>query len=177
MPESANHAGKEVDFMTPAHLFLLFCTAVLFTAALSMATISDLKARTVPNLAPLLLLAAGVLNLFATGFSVHRLISVLLGAAIGGFPLLMMALFRGSIGGGDVKLAASAGFVLGWLPSYLALMAALFAFVLYGCFIQPKKDEEKAPSLPFAPFYAVAAFGAFVLPIIPHLSFIHPPII
>ena len=163
--------------MATAHLFLLFCTAVLFIAALSMAAISDMKTRTVPNLAPLLLLAAGIFHLFAVSPTPHRLVSALLGTALGGFPLLMMALFRGTVGGGDVKLAASAGFVLGWLPSYLALMAALFAFVLYGFFIQPKKDEEKAPSLPFAPFYAAAAFGAFVLPILPHLSFIHPPII
>lgn len=163
--------------MATVHLFLLFCTAVLFTAALGMAAISDLKTRTVPNLAPLLLLAAGIFHLLAVSFTLHNLVSALLGSAIGGFPLLIMALFRGTIGGGDVKLAASAGFVLGWLLSYLALMAALFAFVLYGCFIQPKKEGKKAPGLPFAPFYAAAAFGAFVLPILPHLSFIHPPII
>lgn len=163
--------------MAYAHLFLLLCTAVLFTAALSMAAISDLKTRTVPNLAPLLLLAAGILHLFATGPTIRGLVSALLGAAIGGFPLLIMALFRGTIGGGDVKLAASAGFVLGWFLSYLALMVALFAFVLYGWFAQPPKEGKKAPGLPFAPFYAAAAFGAFVLPVLPHLSFIHPPII
>lgn len=163
--------------MAYAHLFLLLCTAVLFTAALSMAAISDMKTRTVPNLAPWLLLAAGIFHFFAVGPTTLSFVSALLGAAIGGFPLLIMALLRGTIGGGDVKLATSVGFVLGWLPSYLALMAALFAFVLYGCFIRPKKDEEKAPSLPFAPFYAIAAFGAFVLPILPHLSLIHPPII
>ena len=163
--------------MATAHLFLLFCTAILFTSALAMAAISDLKTRTVPNLAALLLLAAGIFNLFAVGLTPRNLVSALLGAAIGGFPLLMIALFRGTIGGGDVKLAASAGFVLGWLLSYLALMAALFAFVLYGCFIQPKKEGKKASGLPFAPFYTAAAFSAFVLPVLPHLSYIHPPII
>lgn len=159
--------------MAPAHLFLLFCTTALFITALSLAAISDIKTHTVPNLAPLILLAAGVLNLITDGFSAYRLLSALLGAAISGFPLLIMALHRGSVGGGDVKLAASTGFALGWLMSYLSLMAALFVFVLYGCFIQPKKDEKKTPCLPFAPFYAAAACGAFVLSAILYFSSVH----
>lgn len=163
--------------MAPVHLFLLVCNATLFVSALLMAAISDIKIRTVPNLAPLLLLAAGIFHLLAAVPTTRGLVSALLGAALGGFPLLIMALFRGTIGGGDVKLAASAGFVLGWLPSYVTLMAALFAFVLYGCFIQPKKEGKKVSILPFAPFYSTAAFGAFVLPVLPHLTFIRPPII
>lgn len=89
--------------------------------------------------------------------------------ALGGFPFLILALFKGTIGGGDVKLAGSAGFVLGGLLSYLTLMAALFAFVIFGCFIKPKKGRKEAPGLPFAPFYAAAALGAFALSIFPHL--------
>lgn len=151
------------------HLSLFICTAALFIAALLWATTSDLKTRTIPNLASLLLLAAGVLNLFFGGFTIHRLVSALLGIALGGFPLLILALFKGTIGGGDVKLAGSAGFVLGGLLSYLALMAALFAFVIFDCVIRPKKERKEAPGLPFAPFYAAAAFGAFALPIFPYL--------
>lgn len=151
------------------HLSLFICTAALFIAALLWATTSDLKTRTIPNLASLLLLAAGVLNLFFGGFTIHRLASALLGMALGGFPLLILALFKGTIGGGDVKLAGSTGFVLGGLLSYLSLMAALFAFVIFGCFIKPKKGRKKASGLPFAPFYAAAALGAFALSNLPGL--------
>lgn len=152
------------------YLLLFACTAVLLTAALIWATVSDLKTRTIPNGASLLLLAAGVLNLFVGGFSPPKLLSVLTGAAIGFVPLFVMALFKGTIGGGDVKFAASAGFVLGWLSSELTLTAALFMFVLFGCCTKLKKQNKKAPSLPFAPFYAATALGAFVLPVLPRLA-------
>lgn len=150
--------------MTFIRLLLFFCVAALFLAALLWASVSDLKTRTIPNLVSLLLLAAGVLNLFTDGFSSQRLLSAFAGAAIGFIPLFVMALLKGTIGGGDVKLAASAGFALGWLPSYLTLMTALLMFVLFGCCTMPKKQDKEAPGLPFAPFYAAAALGAFVLP-------------
>lgn len=159
--------------MTVARLLLFSCTVSLFFAGLLPAAYSDMKARTIPNFASLMLFAAGILHLLADGFSVQKLLSALLGAIIGGFPLLIMALCRSSVGGGDIKLAASAGFALGWLLSYLSLMAALFAFVIYGCFIKQKKDEKKALCLPFAPFYAAAACGAFVLSTFLYFSSVH----
>lgn len=137
----------------------------LFIAALLLAAVSDVKTRRIPNAAPLLLLAAGLLNLFSGGPFAYRILSALLGLFLGGFPLLILAILRGTIGGGDVKLAASAGFVLGWLGSYLALMAALIAFVIFAAFYRAAKKEKK-PALPFAPFYAAAGIGAFVLPAI-----------
>ena len=155
--------------MTIAHLLLFF----LFFAGLITAIYSDMKTRTVPNLAPLLLFAAGIVNLFSEASSINQLVSALMGAAIGGLPLLIMALCRDSVGGGDVKLAASAGFVLGWLWSYLALMIALFAFVFYGCLSQPKKNKVKLPFLPFAPFYGAAACVAFVISSVLCFSTVH----
>jgi leader peptidase (prepilin peptidase)/N-methyltransferase len=85
---------------------------------------------------------------------------------LAGFPLFILALWRKTIGGGDVKLAASAGFALGWLGSYLALIAALIGFVLNALFHQPRKRAKEtgvALSLPFAPFYAAAGIGVFLL--------------
>jgi leader peptidase (prepilin peptidase)/N-methyltransferase len=144
--------------------FLLSYGALtLFIAALLIAAVSDAKTREIPNSAPLLLLIAGVLNILTGGPSLHGIVSALLGMFLGGFPLFILALWRKTIGGGDVKLAASAGFALGWLGSYLALIAALIGFVLFGLFHLPgKKEKDEALPLPFAPFYAAAGFGAFL---------------
>ena len=150
---------------------------MLITIALLWATVSDLKTRTIPNIASLLLLTAGILNLFAIGLTVHNVMYAILGAFLGGFPMLILAVFKGTIGGGDVKLASSSGFVLGWLFSYLVLMAALFMFVLYGCLIWPKKEKVKAPRLPFAPFYVVAVFVAFTLSILLRSPLVPMPIL
>lgn len=152
--------------MIAYHTMLFLSSFVLFAAALVLAAVRDAKTRQIPNLVSVLLLAAGIVSLFASGPPLHRLPSALAGAFLGGFPLLILAVFRGAVGGGDVKLTASSGFALGWLSSYLALMTSLIVFVLYGCFRRPKVGKEKAPVLPFAPFYAAAGIGAFVLPVI-----------
>lgn len=148
--------------------FLLRCSALtVFFFALIFAAVSDAKARQIPNSAPLLLLLAGVFNILSGGPTTHLIISALLGLFLGGFPLFILALFRSSVGGGDVKLAASAGFVLGGFESYLALIVALIGFVLFGLFRQPVKKKTKAFSLPFAPFYSASCvcvvlfFGLF----------------
>ena len=145
--------------------FLLSYGALtLFIAALLIAAVSDAKTREIPNSAPLLLLIAGALNILAGGPTVHGIVSALLGMFLGGFPLFILALWLKAIGGGDVKLAASAGFALGWLGSYLALIAALIGFVLFGLFHLPgKKEKDEALPLPFAPFYAAAGFGVFLI--------------
>lgn len=163
--------------MTAAHLLLFSCTASLFFSGLLPAAYSDMKTRTISNSSSLFLFVAGILHLLADGFSVQRLLFALLGAAIGGLPLLIMALCRSSVGGGDVKLTASSGFALGWVLSYLSLMAALLAFALYGCFVQLKKDEKKALCLPFAPFYAATACGAFIVSALLYFSSVHISII
>lgn len=142
------------------------CNIALFLTGLLFAAVSDAKSREIPNAAPLLLLAAGLLKLALTPY-ISALLSALLGAFLGGFPLLILALFCHSIGGGDVKLAASAGFALGWLGSYLALLAGLVGFVLYGgmkCSGKKHKtpNETENPAFPFAPAYAAGCVAVLV---------------
>lgn len=100
--------------------------------------------------------------------STSAILSALLGVFLGGSPLLILALFSHSIGGGDVKLTASAGLALGWRGSYLALLAGLVGFVLYGGMKCPVKKNETSgekenPAYPFAPPYAVGCVAILVL--------------
>ena len=145
---------------------LLLLDMALFLAGLLLAAVKDAKHREIPNAAPLLLLAAGVLKLVLVP-SVSGIVSALLGVFLGGFPMLMLALFSRSIGGGDVKLAGSAGLALGWLGSYLALLIGLVGFVLYGsvkCAGKRRVSEETTnPAFPFAPAYAVGCVAVLTL--------------
>lgn len=145
---------------------VLLLDMALFLVGLLLAAVKDAKHREIPNAAPLLLLAAGLLKL-ALVPSIPGVASALLGVFLGGFPLFMLALFSHSIGGGDVKLAGSAGLALGWLGSYLALLVGLVGFVLYGglkCSGKRKAPEETAnPAFPFAPAYAVGCVAVLVL--------------
>ena len=167
--------GKAIAPHGQPPFFLLLCELALFLAGLLIAAVSDAKSREIPNAAPLLLLAAGGLTLALTP-TASALLSALFGAFLGGFPLLMLALFNHSIGGGDVKLAASAGLALGWLGSYIALLVGLAGFMLYGglkC-VGKRKTPEKAAktAFPFAPAYAVGCAAVLVLFCILRHSFI-----
>ena len=158
--------GKAIAPRGQPPFFLLLCELALLLAGLLIAAVSDAQSREIPNAAPLLLFAAGGLKL-ALAFNMPALQSALLGAFLGGFPLLILALFNHSIGGGDVKLAASAGLALGWLGSYLALLIGLAGFMLYGglkC-VGKRKTPEKAAktAFPFAPAYAVGCAAVLVL--------------
>lgn len=157
--------GKAIAPHGQPPFFLLICELALFLAGLLIAAVSDAKSREIPNVAPLLLLAAGVLKL-ALIPTASALLSALLGTFLGGFPLLMLALFNHSIGGGDVKLAASAGLALGWLGSYIALLVGLAGFMLYGGlkYIRKRKaPDTTAPAFPFAPAYAVGCAAVIIL--------------
>ena len=167
--------GKAIAPRGQPPFFLLLCELALLLAGLLIAAVSDAQSREIPNAAPLLLFAAGGLKL-ALAFNMPALQSALLGAFLGGFPLLILALFNHSIGGGDVKLAASAGLALGWLGSYLALLIGLAGFMLYGglkC-VGKRKTPEKAAktAFPFAPAYAVGCAAVLVLFCILRHSFI-----
>lgn len=157
--------GKAIAPRRQPPFFLLIYDLALFLAGLLIAAVSDVKSREIPNAAPLLLLAAGVLKL-ALVPTIPEAVSALLGAFLGGFPLLLLALFNHSIGGGDVKLAASAGLALGWLGSYLALLVGLAGFMLYGGLkrVGKRKAPEKTenPTFPFAPAYAVGCAAVLV---------------
>ena len=155
--------GKAIAPRGQPPFFLSCCDLALFSAGLLVAAVSDAKSREIPNAAPLLLLAAGILKL-ALVPTVPAAVSALFGAFLGGFPLLVLALFSKSIGGGDVKLAASAGLALGWLGSYLSLLAGLVGFVLYGgikC-IRSRRSDRKVLSFPFAPAYAVGCAAVII---------------
>lgn len=158
--------GKAIAPHGQPPFFLLLCELALFLTGLLIAAVSDAKSREIPNAAPLLLLAASGLKLALTP-TASALLSALFGAFLGGFPLLMLALFNHSIGGGDVKLAASAGLALGWLGSYLALLVGLAGFMLYGGlkYIGKRKAPVKTenPAFPFAPAYTVGCAAVLVL--------------
>lgn len=102
-----------------------------FIVALAAIVVLDLVARIIPNVITLPMLAYALL-LAATHMTMP-LPQAVLGAVIGaGLPLIVAIIRRGAIGGGDVKLMAVLGAVLGWKDALyvFALSHAAGALVL-----------------------------------------------
>ncbi|ERI04332.1 A24 family peptidase [Atopobium sp. oral taxon 810] len=152
---------------------------LVFVSALLVLTLTDLVAYYIPNESLLVAMFARLLYLLGEGLAGRVSFAVLatacLDAAIVAAPLLVLVLLmdlllrRPSMGGGDLKLFALAGFYFGWqrcIP--LVLIACIlgigFSFVwgmrknkpvaVFLCSISPKPTAD----FPFGPAIAASCF-------------------
>jgi prepilin signal peptidase PulO-like enzyme (type II secretory pathway) len=90
--------------------------------------------------------------------------SALIGCALaGGFLLIVALIFPGGFGGGDVKLAAAAGFLLGAELSVVLMEAALITGSLFGAAYALISRRGLRIKIPFAPFIAAGVIIAYFL--------------
>ena len=95
-------------------------SGLLFVGPLVFAGVSDLRSRTIPYSACILLTLAGLIS-----FSPANLFGLLLAVPF------FFAAGRGRGGAGDTLLIAAACFALGFLPGLAGLILALFLFLLF----------------------------------------------
>jgi leader peptidase (prepilin peptidase)/N-methyltransferase len=120
-----------------------------FLLLLLVASAEDIRSRTIPNQISLLILATGLIQ-----FDPVRLWGLLLGLPF----LISAAICNGGIGGGDIKLAAAAGFVLGFPTGVLGVIIGLSLLLVYHL---SHKTSEK--SYPLAPFLSAGFVAAFLI--------------
>ena len=124
-----------------------------------VATVWDLKWRRIPNWLIVVGLVAG-LFFHLLGCS---LADGLLGLLLGGVPWLLVGLFRGSVGGGDIKFYAMCGFLLGLqgvMVSYCVL-CVLSVVLLGGLCLCGRLCWRD--TIPFGPLIALATVIAGVI--------------
>jgi prepilin signal peptidase PulO-like enzyme (type II secretory pathway) len=124
----------------------LYFVVPLFLA-LAVVTVLDIRTKIIPDVVTLSAIAYALLA--GTFFQVISFGGAALGAlAGGGVVFLVAAISRGSVGGGDIKLAALVGAALGWkgVLTVLALsqlLAALIAVTLL--VVRRAKTDEYFP--------------------------------
>ena len=146
-----------VPNLVAKHTHPVIIQAILFFSLLLVASVYDIRKKLIPNSVCVLIAAIALIT-----FSPVKLFGIL--AAI---PLFIAALCKqGSIGGGDIKLTAAAGLVLGFGNSIAGLVIGLASLLIcYAVIVTMtrmkvigKKSEEKKPaplSLPMAPFLSI----------------------
>lgn len=137
---------------------LVILKGVSFGTALFYGAYRDIRTREIPDAVPLIL--------FATGFIGFSPLFSLTGLLITGLPFLTAALrSNNGMGGGDIKLMAACGFVLGaWggiLQTILGLTLALL-FMLARAKIKGKKLERK-DQIPLAPFLGAGGILSYLI--------------
>jgi leader peptidase (prepilin peptidase)/N-methyltransferase len=129
---------------------------IALAAMLAVCTVADLRSRVVPNRA----LAAGaaaavVLTLVCDPGSLGPRVLAAIGA--GGFLLAPALLSPGSMGMGDVKLAAVLGLYLGAAVAFALLVAFLAGTVTGGVLVLRHGRAARKMAIPFVPYMALGA--------------------
>ena len=126
----------------------------IFAALLLIASITDMCSRTIPDFVCAGIALAGLLR-----FDPGNLPGILIAA-----PFFLAALF-GTTGGGDVKLTAAAGFLLGPQSACAAIIIGFSVMLpIYGTHWIAVRLRGKNPhDYPLAPFIAIGCISAYVI--------------
>jgi prepilin peptidase CpaA len=136
------------------------------------ASVEDLVRRRISNWIPVAACVAGFLCLAWEGGWRGALSS--LGGAVGGFGVFLIFYWLGGIGGGDVKLMAGLGAVLGverlvaaalWTAACGGVLAAgcVTVAAIRNVFVRKPAPAGAAESIPYAPAIALGAWLALWL--------------
>ena len=156
--------GFSIPFLL--FIFMAFCLIVISGI--------DLYYQIIPDIFPLMLAVAGVLFSFfntTLGSSyLERLINSLIGLVSGGGSLLLIGIIgqfifkKEAMGGGDVKLMAGIGAIIGWDKVLFAIFFASLLGSISGLALIVSKKIDKRGYLPFGPFLALASYVTLFLP-------------
>lgn len=139
-------------------------SAALFCCLLLMASLWDIQRRIIPDSLCLGIAAVGLFTI--TPEKLFGILPALL--------LLIAALIcKGGMGGGDIKLTAASGFVLG-LPTVsvgiiLGMAVALLYYLPHHVIRKQNKDEgqeHNQTALPLVPFLSIGFIAATIIEII-----------
>lgn len=128
--------------------------AVFFITLLCAASVFDLRRRIIPDTLNLAIAATALLC-----FSWGNLWGITVA-----LPFLLAAVFCGGMGGGDIKLMAACGLVLGLPKGLLATVVGLLLLLLYAaaqriiCKVQGREAENAFPLAPFLSAGCVLAY-------------------
>ncbi|MDA8168937.1 MAG: prepilin peptidase [Nitrospiraceae bacterium] len=145
--------------LTPATLFYF-----VFATALVIITFIDLDFQIIPDEITLPGILLGILGAWLILPDPFRLLggmglkTSLIGAATGfGLYYIIAVASRGGMGGGDIKMMAMVGAVLGWKGVLLTTFAGSLLGSAVGLYLMIAKGKGRKTKIPFGPFLALGA--------------------
>src|SRR6185437_3555628 len=137
-------------------------------------SIIDYRHRIIPDELSLSLIALGLViswaNPLLQGPPLYRLAESAAAALMGGASMFFLAwlgekIFKQeALGGGDIKLVAAFGAVLGWQRLWTSLFVGSMLGALAGIALILMKKKKRRETLPFGPFLSLGAYLACFLP-------------
>lgn len=140
---------------------------LFFTACLIVIFVYDLKYEIIPDEIIYSALIGGLVFVFLNfvflwdyKYLIDHMISAL---AAGGFFYALAAVSSGKwMGGGDIKLVAFMGLVLGWKNLIFSLYIAFILGALVGTILLIIKNKKMSSKIAFGPFLIIGLFAAIL---------------
>lgn len=142
------------------HFMFTWDTILVFSLSMILLVISmvDIDTMEIPNGFIISCLICAIISVF-----LHPEISIvtrLIGLLVVSVPMCLINLIvNDSFGGGDIKLIAVCGFVLGWSYTLLATFIAIILAGLYAIYLIASKKLDKKDHIAFGPYLC---FGVFI---------------
>lgn len=132
---------------------MLSLQALVFCGGLIYAAVDDLKTRTVSDIVCIIIALAGLVTISPASF---------LGALLAMLPFYLCA-GLGLMGGGDWRLAAAVGFVLGFdrVLTGFCFMAIALLLASFAMRVIPALRMSATEKQPLVPYFAVAFIPAY----------------
>ncbi len=133
-----------------------------FFAILAIIAIIDMDTMEIPPVLNAIILGLGIISIFTNPevTIVQRLIGFI---CISGFMFLVNLIVNGAFGGGDIKLMAAAGFLLGWKGVLSAFLIGIFVGAAVGIVLIARRKKGGKEHIPFGPSLCVGLVAASIL--------------
>lgn len=144
--EFIRHLGEQgiVDYIR----LLLIAVVIGLLIAIS---IVDIKTMEIPNGFVLSMLICGIISIGL--FPQISILSRAIGLFSVSFPLAVITfIVPGAFGGGDIKLMAVVGVLLGWKMNLVSLLLGIFFGGIYGIYLLAGKKKDRKDHFAFGPF-------------------------
>ena len=126
--------------------------ALVFLLLLLAASVTDLKKRVVPDLLCMLIALSAAIS-----FRPEQLWGIFIA-----IPFLLAAVFCGGMGGGDIKLMAAAGLVMGLSAGIFATIVGLSLVLAYSVIVKICKKTQVI-AVPLVPFLSVGCVAGYLI--------------
>ena len=127
-----------------------------FFGVLTVIAFIDMDTMEIPPSLNLIILGLGIISLILNLIGVQKsdvsIIDRLIGAVcVSGFLLIVTILVKGAFGGGDIKLMAAAGVLLGWKGVLTGFLIGLFIGAAIGIVLIARRKKGGKEHMPFGP--------------------------
>jgi leader peptidase (prepilin peptidase)/N-methyltransferase len=121
----------------------------MFFSVLIVIAMIDYDTGIIPDRMNIAVAVLALLSLFTRSISwADRLIGLLTFS----LPMLILALTCNGFGGGDIKLTAAAGFLLGWKAMLITILISSVCAAIYGIFLMVKTKADIKSKFAFGPW-------------------------